>query len=149
MKHSTLADMIADKPVHKTSPDDTVRTACIIMSSANIGALPVVDNNGDLVGILSERDVIRRSIIVYRPSEDTPVKQIMTRNPKWLPPDAKPPEAVQVMLKGGIRHLPICTDGRVVGVVSIRDFDQGGNSIIDRPRRRPRRQPKVRPVSIT
>ena len=71
MKHSTLADMIADKPVHKTSPDDTVRTACIIMSSANIGALPVVDDNGDLVGILSERDVIRRSIIVYHPSDET------------------------------------------------------------------------------
>ena len=134
MKHSTLADMIADRPLHTTSPDDSVRIACITMSAKNIGALPVVNDNGDLVGMLSERDVIRRSVIVYRPSEETPVKNIMTADPKWLPPEAEPPEAVQIMLEGGFRHLPVCTDGHVVGIVSIRDFDLRDNSVIDRPK---------------
>jgi len=133
MKPTTLADMIADRPLQKTSPEDTVRTACIAMSAANVGALPVVDRNGDLVGIVSERDVIQRSVIVYRPSEDTSVKQIMTSNPQWLPPDATPSEAIQVMLNGRFRHLPVCVDGRVLGIVSIRDFNLQSNSIIERP----------------
>jgi CBS domain-containing protein len=132
MKPSTLADMIADKRVHKTSPEDSVRTACIIMTSANVGALPVVDDTGALVGILSERDVIQRSVIVYRPSATTFVKQVMTPNPQWLPPDAKPLEAYQIMIKGKFRHLPVCVDGQVLGIVSIRDFNPRGNSIVDR-----------------
>ena len=123
MKPTILADMIFDRSLHKTSPEDTVRTACIIMSAANVGALPVVDKNGDLVGIVSERDVIQRSVIVYRPSEETPVKQIMTPNPQWLPLDANTTEAVQVMRNGRFRHLPVCEGTRVVGMVSIRDFD--------------------------
>lgn len=134
MKSSTLADMIVDKQVHKTSPDDTVRTACIIMTSVNVGALPVVDDNGILVGILSERDVIQRSVIVYRPSATTLVKQVMTPNPQWLSPDAKPIEAYQIMIKGKFRHLPICADGQVLGIVSIRDFIPPSSSIFDRLR---------------
>ena len=135
MKPSTMADMIAGKRVHKTSPEDSVRTACIIMTSANIGALPVVDDKGVLVGILSERDVIQRSIIVYRPSTTTLVKQVMTPNPQWLAPDAKPDEAYQIMSKGKFRHLPICEDGQVLGIVSIRDFiPPQGKSIVDRLR---------------
>lgn len=134
MKHSTLSDMIADQRVHKTSPDDTVRTACIIMTSANVGALPVVDDSGSLVGILSERDVIQRSVIVYRPSTTTLVKQVMTPNPQWLPPEAKPVEAYQIMSKGKFRHLPVCVDGQVLGIVSIRDFIPPSNSIFDRLR---------------
>jgi CBS domain-containing protein len=135
MMPSTLADMIADKPVHKTSPNDSVRTACIIMTSANVGALPVVDDDGVLVGILSERDVIQRSIIVYRPSATTLVKQVMTPNPQWLSPDANPNEAYLIMSKGKFRHLPVCKDGQVVGIVSIRDFiPPQSNSIVDRLR---------------
>jgi len=124
MPHSTtLADMIADRPLHSVGPDETVRTACIVMRSVNVGALPVVDQVGRLVGIISERDVIQRSVIVYRPSEETPVKQIMTRNPRWLPSSATPAAAAQEMLRGRFRHLPVCDDGRVIGIVSIRDIN--------------------------
>ena len=131
MKHSTLADMVCGRRVHKTSPDETVRNACIIMTSANVGALPVMDDKGVLVGILSERDVIQRSIIVYRPSATTLVKQVMTPNPQWLPMDAKPAEAYQIMINGKFRHLPVCSNGQVVGMVSIRDFNPQNNSIVD------------------
>ena len=131
MKSSTLSDMIAGQQVHSTSPNDTVRTACIIMTSANVGALPVVDDSGVLVGIFSERDVIQRSVIVYRPSATTLVKQVMTPNPQWLAPDAKPVEAYQTMIKGKFRHLPVCEDGKVLGIVSIRDFNPPSNSMFD------------------
>ncbi|MDW4500400.1 CBS domain-containing protein [Sulfitobacter sp. D35] len=126
MKFTKLADVISSGPVHKTTPDESVQTACMILSAANVGALPVVDLNGDLVGMLSERDVIRRCVIVNRTPDKTTVKQVMTPNPQWLPPDAKPAEAVAVMNKGRFRHLPVCDHGKVVGMVSIRDFQPAG-----------------------
>jgi CBS domain-containing protein len=135
MTPSTMAEMIGNRPVHKTSPDDTVRDACITMSAANVGALPVVDENDELVGIISERDVIQRSVIVYRPSEETLVRQVMTPNPQWVSPEANPTEAFQIMSKGRFRHLPICEEGRILGMVSIRDFDPQTKTVIERPRR--------------
>lgn len=136
MKATTLADLIEGQRVHKTTPDENVRTACIAMASANIGALPVVDRRDTLVGILSERDVIQRSVIVYRPSATTLVKQVMTPNPQWLGPDAKLDEAYHTMIKGKFRHLPVCEDGRLLGVVSIRDFIPQNSSLVERLLRR-------------
>ena len=137
MTKNSLAQMIGRKKLHTIGPDDSVRNACIAMTSVNIGALPVVAPDGTLLGILSERDVIKRSIIVYRPSDTTTVRKVMTPNPKWLPPDAKPEEALQMMVKGGFRHLPICKEGKIVGIVSIRDFTPKGPSLLDRLRGRP------------
>jgi CBS domain-containing protein len=130
MKHATLGEMVANMRVHTVAPNDTVRNACIAMSSANVGALPVVDQDGALIGMLSERDVIQRSIIVYRESKTTRVDKVMTPNPQWLPPEAKPLEAHQVMLAGRFRHLPVCANGRVTGIVSLRDFDVHSKSIL-------------------
>lgn len=132
MTPTTLSEMIADRPIHTVSEDETVRLACVAMTSRSVGALPVVDKHDRLVGMISERDVIRRSVIVYRPSEDTPVSTIMTRNPVFLPPDATPGDALDAMQKGGFRHLPVCADGQVMGIVSIRDFDlrEGGNGAV-------------------
>lgn len=134
MTKSTLAQMIDGRMTHTIGPDDTIRNACITMTSANVGALPVVRSDGKLLGILSERDVIKRCVIVSREPETTKVRQIMTPDPKWLPPEAKPDEALQMMLKGRFRHLPICTEGRVSGVVSIRDFSPQTNSLLNRLR---------------
>ncbi|XDA97348.1 CBS domain-containing protein [Sulfitobacter sp. LCG007] len=122
MTKTTLADIISGGPVHKTMPDESVQTACMILSAANVGALPVVDLNGELVGMLSERDVIRRCVILNRPPDITKVRQVMTTHPQWLPPEATHEEAIAVMGKGRFRHLPICENGKLVGIVSLRDF---------------------------
>lgn len=134
MTKSTLAQMIDGRMTHTIGPDDTICNACITMTSANVGALPVVRPDGQLLGILSERDVIKRCVIVSRPPETTKVRQIMTPDPKWLPAEAKPDEALQMMLKGRFRHLPICNEGRVSGVVSIRDFSPQTKSLLNRLR---------------
>ena len=57
-------------------------------------------------------------------NDTTLVKQVMTPNPQWLAPDAKASEAMEIMLKGRFRHLPVCDNGRVVGIVSMRDLPQ-------------------------
>lgn len=144
MAKTTLAQMIAGQMVHTISPEDTVRNACIAMTAVNVGALPVVGSDGALLGMLSERDVIKRSVIVYRPSDTTRVRQVMTPNPKWLPPDATPDDALQVMLKGHFRHVPVCVDGRVKGIVSIRDFTPKSASLLDRFRVKSGKMPVAR-----
>lgn len=131
MKSTTLAQMINGRRVHTIGPCETIRHACITMTSLNVGALPVVEEGGALLGMLSERDVIQRSVIVYRPSESTKVRNIMTPNPKWLPPEANPEDALQIMIRGGFRHLPICSQGRVTGIVSIRDFSPKAGTMFD------------------
>ena len=130
MEHQTLADMIAGQVLHKTDPHETIRNACIQMASFNIGALPVVDSAGVLVGMLSERDVIKRSVIVYRPSETTIVSKAMTPNPQWLPMDAAPIEAYRTMIAGGFRHLQVCDAGKLAGIISIRDFSPQADTIL-------------------
>ena len=133
MPPSTIGEMVADKTPHCAAPDDTIRMAYITMTAKSVGCLPVVNDAGQLVGMLSERDVIRRSVIVYRPSEDTPVSNIMTKDPKWLPPEAEPSQAIEMMMEGGFRHLPVVDEGKVLGVVSVRDFDIRDHSVVKPP----------------
>lgn len=124
--------MIEGRKLLTIGPEETVRGACIAMTSINVGALPVVGPDNVLLGMISERDIIKRSIIVYRPSESTQVRQVMTPNPKWLPPEARPKDALQVMAKGGFRHLPVCRNGIIIGIVSIRDFIPKDTSLLGR-----------------
>ncbi|TMM55528.1 CBS domain-containing protein [Sulfitobacter sabulilitoris] len=142
MRAKTLQDLIGNGPVHVTEQQESIRSACTAMSAANIGALPVVEGK-QLVGILSERDVIRRCVIVNRLPEDTTVKQVMTPNPQWLPADARPAEALEVMIKGRFRHLPVCEGGRIVGVVSLRDIPKDTINPIERFFRGARRRATV------
>ena len=140
MSEITLADMIDGQRLLTIGPDDSVRAACIAMATGNIGALPVVDGSGRLIGMLSERDVIKRSVIVYRPSATTRVQEIMTERPIYLGPGSSPREAARVMREGGFRHVPVCDGSRLVGIVSIRDFDADGKprvtaTTVDRRRR--------------
>lgn len=86
------------------------------------------------MGILSERDIIKRSVIVYRPSESTTVREVMTSDPAWLPADAAPEEAYALMTAKGFRHVPVCRNGIAVGMVSIRDFQPARSSQLSKLR---------------
>ena len=139
MREIRLGDMIAGQQLLTIGPDDSVREACVVMATGNIGALPVVGPKGQLIGMLSERDVIKRSVIVYRPSATTKVREIMTPDPQFLSLGARPREAAHIMREGGFRHVPVCDGQRLVGIVSIRDFDADGNPLMSaRPAERRR-----------
>ena len=129
MSEIRLGDMVAGQQLLTIGPEDSVREACVVMATGNIGALPVVSDKGRLIGMLSERDVIKRSIIVYRPSATTKVREIMTPDPQFLSPSARPREAAHIMREGNFRHVPVCDGQRLVGIVSIRDFDADGNPL--------------------
>ncbi len=100
----------------------TVFDAIRWMSEKNVGALLVIES-GDLLGIISERDYTRKVILENRSSKQTKVREIMTTDVMTIAPDATVEDAMHVMTKHRVRHLPVVDhDGRVVGLVSIGDL---------------------------
>ena len=88
---------------------------------------------GELVGVVSERDYARKVILMGRSSAETPVEQIMSSPVVTVTPDDGVRECMQIMTERRIRHLPVLHDGRMVGVISIGDLVRA--VIEDRTRR--------------
>ncbi len=107
--------------VHIVSPNQTVAEAVAIMASRKVGAVPVV-SDGRLVGIFSERDVVRRVVWVNRSPDKTEIGEVMTPNPLTAAPSDERALAVRKMDAVGCRHLPVVLHGAVVDMLSIRDL---------------------------
>lgn len=107
--------------VWTVSPDATVFEAIQMMSDREIGALPVV-SNGELWGILSERDYARKIILQGRSSRDTLVREIMTADPVTVTPDDSVEHCMRIMTEHRVRHLPVCDGRKLIGIVSIGDL---------------------------
>jgi CBS domain-containing protein len=88
------------------------------MAERRVGAILVTDGD-HLIGILTERDVLRA---VGQGTIEGTVEQWMTRDPITVGPEATNGEAAMMMIHGGFRHVPICEDGKLIGIVSIRDL---------------------------
>ena len=102
-------------------PDSSVYDAIKLMAEKEVGALLVMEGE-QLVGIISERDYARKVILQGRSSRTTPVRDIMTKRVLYAGPDQTIEECMAIMTDKRIRHLPVCHDGRVIGVVSIGDL---------------------------
>jgi CBS domain-containing protein len=101
-------------------PDDTVGEAVAVMAQNRVGSVLVMEGDR-LLGIFTERDTVR----ALSQSHDAPRHQIvswMTHDPQTIPPDFDSDKALKTMLDNGFRHLPVVEDGKVVGMVSMRDL---------------------------
>ena len=119
-----VTELLKTKPSRAmvtVKPEDTVLEAIKVLASENIGAAVVVAG-GQLVGIFSERDYTRKVVLKGRHSESTRVEEIMTKNVVCVTPRTKTRDCMALMSEKNIRHLPVVEDGRVVGMVSIRDI---------------------------
>jgi CBS domain-containing protein len=106
--------------VWSIAPDVSVFEAVQLMAEKGVGALMVVERN-ELVGVISERDYAREIVLKDRSSKDTPVRAIMTRRVLYVRPEQTLEECMALMTEKHLRHLPVMDDGRLVGVISIRD----------------------------
>ena len=109
--------------VWTTTPDTSVYDALLIMADKDIGALIVMEND-KMVGILSERDYARKVILHNKASKTTKVSEIMTRDVLTIHPDQTVEEAMEIMGRRYIRHLPVVEDKHVIGVISIMDTNR-------------------------
>jgi len=122
-----IAELLAKRsPVlHIVSPEQMVMDAVAVMAARRIGAVPVVEK-GRLIGIFSERDVVRRVVAAGRPIEKTRIAEVMTPDPVTAAPADERALAMRKMESIGCRHLPVVQHGALVDMLSIRDllFDE-------------------------
>ena len=109
------------KEVWSVDVEEPVLEAIQIMADRQIGALPVT-RNGELAGIISERDYARKVILLGRSSAETQVWEIMSSPVITVSPNEDVRQCMQLMTEKRIRHLPVVADGQMIGVISIGDL---------------------------
>ena len=107
--------------VWSLAPTATIYDALTMMAEKGVGALPIVDE-GQLLGILSERDYARKVILKGRSSKETAVTEIMSSPVVSVSPSQTVEECMHIVTDKRIRHLPVTEGGRIVGIVSIGDL---------------------------
>lgn len=126
-----VADVLKSRPVATMRPQLPVSEAAKRMRTFNVSAVLIVED-GTVVGVLTERDIVNRVVADGRDIDRTAVKKVMTRNPIHVYPDTPVDAAIRTMGELHLRHLPVLgrpdDDGRqeVVGILSLRDAVEHG-----------------------
>jgi CBS domain-containing protein len=119
-----LTTRLGDLPISTAvlvSPDETVRGAIERMREAQAGCVLVADND-KLVGLFNERHVLTRIVRAGRDPESIPIAEVMSPDPLQLSPEDPPAYAIHCMVAYGFRHLPLVSDGEILGYVSVRNI---------------------------
>jgi CBS domain-containing protein len=117
-----VADIIKRQKLAKLGPTATVRAACKLMAERDIGAVMVTDAGGHLAGIFTERDLVKRVAGPGLDIDATKLKDVMTPAPQTMRPSDAAVLALRRMRDGGFRHMPVVDEGKLLGIVSSRDF---------------------------
>src|SRR5262245_26130546 len=99
----------------------SVKSAAELMEQQDIGSLPVVDDGGSLVGMVTDRDIAIRAVAAGRNAEATQVKEILTSPPVQVMPDDSLDLALELMAKYQVRRLPVAYDTQLIGVLAQAD----------------------------
>lgn len=122
MPHRLVRDILGKQQLLFVPPEISARDAARQMDAHNVASILAIDAGGHLVGIFTERDLLRRVVVAGRDPEKTPLSQVMTSKPHTVTRDTTALQAMRVMQEHRVRHLPVLEGGRAVGVLSIRDF---------------------------
>jgi CBS domain-containing protein len=116
-----ICDLIKDQETYQAELGHTVLEAVQAMVERNIGAVPVQHNNR-LVGIFSERDLMKRVVAEGRDPRSTCLAEVMTDDPLTINMNEDLESCMALMRRNNFRHLPVCYEGQLVGMVSLRDI---------------------------
>lgn len=120
-----VEQILKAKSEHQTAytigPHESVLEALKLLAEKNIGALPVVED-GQVVGIFSERDYARKLVLKGRSSAATPVREIMSSPVVTVEPKQNLEYCMNLMTNRHLRHLPVVSNGELLGLLSIGDL---------------------------
>ena len=119
----TVRQLLARKghSVHTIRPDASVLEALQLMAQYDVGALVVLGEGGEVVGLLSERDYARKVILRGKQSSETRVDEIMEEKPVTIRSVQSIDDCMLLMTERRTRHLPVVENGQIAGVISIGD----------------------------
>ena len=117
----TISDLVKDRTIYSVNADDSVMQAVHMMVDKNLGAVAVL-RGGELVGVFSERDLMKRVVAAGRGPGSTQVSEVMTPRPRTVSPNETFENCLFIMREHGFRHLPVVEDGQLYGLVSLRDL---------------------------
>ena len=112
------------KQVISVGAGEPVSVAARLMARYNLGALPVRGTDGQLEGMLTDRDIVLRCIAAERSPKAVRVREVMTRSVAAAAPDTDATAAAGIMAAGQVRRLPVTEEGRLVGMVSLADLSR-------------------------
>jgi len=115
-----IYDLIDKQDTYRADGAQTVLEVVEAMVARNIGAVPVL-RNGILVGIFSERDLMKRVVAEGRDPRRTRIEEVMTEDPLTVSPGETIENCMILMRRHGFRHLPICEGKQLLAMVSLRD----------------------------
>jgi len=118
----TLRDICSSKPFFYALSGETVYEVICKMAENNIGAIPVLNSDGKLIGIFSERDVLIRCAARKIDADNTKIDDVMTRGVIIMEAHDTYDDCIKIMKQEGIRHMPVRDGDRLIGIVSIRDL---------------------------
>ena len=121
MKERKIEQLIGRTEMVTLSGEDSVRKATRLMSDQGVGAV-IILADGELAGIFTERDAVKRVLAEGRDPDVTTLAEVMTSNVVTLSLEAWALDALRVMHEVGIRHIPVLEGEVLVGMISIRDF---------------------------
>lgn len=122
MQRKIIPDIVERLNIARVTTDDTIHASAKVMADKHIAALIVVDDDDNIIGIMTERDLTQKVLAAGLDGKTTKVGDIMTTNPDTLAPDDSAMDALELMQTRGYRHLPVAEDGKCVSIVSIRDL---------------------------
>ena len=125
-----VKSLVARKELIYVHPDTTVFEAASMMSGAGIGAMVVLEE-GRLVGIFTERDLLKRVIVPGLDPRMAKVSEVMTRDVAVAQGDDSCGKCLEIMKNVGCRHLPIVEGDRLIGIISMRDLLMHDNIMKD------------------
>jgi CBS domain-containing protein/uncharacterized membrane protein YuzA (DUF378 family) len=114
-----VRDVMTEQP-KAVEPSTTVAEAAKLLQSQDVGSLPVVQE-GQLVGIVTDRDIVTRVVAEGRDPNSLPVEEIATRSPDTASPEQDLDEALRLMARKQVRRLPVVEDGRLIGILAQAD----------------------------
>jgi CBS domain-containing protein len=117
----SICDLLSGQVTISAEAHQTVLEVASLMVEHNIGAVPVLQD-GQLIGIFSERDLMSRVVVPGKDPGRTPVNQVMTEDPLTVAPNDQLETCMTLMRRHGFRHLPVCSGTELKGVVSLRDI---------------------------
>ena len=116
-----IVDLVKDRDVYFVEASRSVLDAARFMAERNIGAVAVVRGD-ELVGIFSERDLMKRVVAPGKDPLTTTVEEVMTADPLVVSPQEKITDCMRMMKEHSFRHLPICDGRKLKGLLSLRDL---------------------------